>query len=308
MDATYFICPSVEELDTWKDTIAPEGDMTTTAIWDWDNMFTNMKKAGNLTVPDANIVRVMDIQYDASTHWSDGPMRVSYSMSGVSTLTTLNVGSTIGGFTSPSFINPTNWTPSYSKSANIDSLPRRSNLHILADMTVTCVVFGMDKDQNGNFVKTKREGMLAGGAMGSLKVWMHCGVDLKDIVDAVGVQVELELPGVDGICRIVWIAWATPLETTGDIHVSRCDFSRIAESLSCIRTLSLSVTSVSSSMETQSSNSESKSSPLCKRQSTLICELDFIEGYRLSTTALNALQRLSRKRYMRVNPASHMVQ
>ncbi|KAF9035592.1 hypothetical protein BJ165DRAFT_1510089 [Panaeolus papilionaceus] len=42
----------------------------------------------------------------------------------------------------------------------------------------------------------KREGMLAGGAMGSLNVLMQSGVGLKDIVDAVGVQVELELPGV----------------------------------------------------------------------------------------------------------------
>ncbi|KAF9035595.1 hypothetical protein BJ165DRAFT_1510105, partial [Panaeolus papilionaceus] len=42
----------------------------------------------------------------------------------------------------------------------------------------------------------KREVILAGGVMGSLKVWMHCGVDLRNTLDAVGVQAGLELPGV----------------------------------------------------------------------------------------------------------------
>ncbi|KAF9035588.1 hypothetical protein BJ165DRAFT_1533573 [Panaeolus papilionaceus] len=158
---------------------------------------------------------------------------MSLNAAGVSTLTTLNGGSTIGGFISPSSINATNWTPSYSKSANIDSLPRRSNLHILADTTVTCVVFGTDKDQNGNLyskdVKMKREVILACGAMGSLKVWMHRGGDLRNTLDAVGMQVELELPGVGRNLQdhlTATLAWATPLETTGDIHASRSDFSR----------------------------------------------------------------------------------
>ncbi|KAF9035618.1 GMC oxidoreductase-domain-containing protein [Panaeolus papilionaceus] len=272
MNAMYVVRPSVEELDAWKDIIAPEGDTTAAAMWGWDNMFTNMKKAENFTAPNANILGVMDIQYDASTHGSGGPMQVSYpdvminivanwtaslNAAGVPTLAAPNGGSTLGGFISPSSINPANWTRSYSKSAYIDSLPPRSNLHILADATVTRLVFGTDKDQNGDLyakevewvpsgasdasgrtsVKVKREVILAGGTMGSPKILMHSGVGPKDILDAAGVQVALELPGVGQNLQdhmTAGIAWETPLETAGDIQATGSDFSRSAEFLSCI--------------------------------------------------------------------------
>ena len=52
-----------------------------------------------------------------------------------------NGGDGWGGFIATSTINPTNWTRSYSRSAYIDPLPPRSNLAILANATVTRLIF-----------------------------------------------------------------------------------------------------------------------------------------------------------------------
>jgi choline dehydrogenase len=56
---------------------------------------------------------------------------------GYPTLEALNGGVTMGAFITPSSINPANWTRTYSRSAYIDSLPPRSNLHIFPQATVT---------------------------------------------------------------------------------------------------------------------------------------------------------------------------
>ncbi|KAF9035598.1 hypothetical protein BJ165DRAFT_1409451 [Panaeolus papilionaceus] len=149
MNAMYFVPPSVEEIDT-----------TAAAMWGWDNMrrtqqsqtrifealwISNPMQVTRKGWPYVGSIVSINIMINIVANWT-----MSLNAGGVHTLTTLNGGSTIGGFISPSSINATNWTPPYWKSAYIDSLPRHSNLHILADTTVTCVVFGTDKDQNGN--------------------------------------------------------------------------------------------------------------------------------------------------------------
>lgn len=109
-------------------------------------------------------------------------------------------------------INPTNWTRSYSKSGYIDPLPPRKNLDILVSATVTRIIFG-DKNSSGDqvatgvefaasaqaakkTVKVNKEVILAGGALGSAHVLMLSGVGPKDVLDAAGVPVKAELPGV----------------------------------------------------------------------------------------------------------------
>ncbi|PPQ72740.1 hypothetical protein CVT24_012634 [Panaeolus cyanescens] len=272
MNAMYVVRPSTEELDAWQEIIAPQGDTSAAAQWGWNNMYNYMKKAENFTGPNANLLSVMDVQFDASTHGSGGPMQVSYpdvminivanwtqslNAAGVPTLNAPNGGSTLGGFISPSSINPANWTRSYSKSAYIDSLPPRDNLHILPSTTVTRLLWGAEKDRNGNFyatgvewvpssatdttgrssVKVRREVILAGGALGSPKVLMHSGVGPKDMLERAGVTVQLDLPGVGQNLQdhmTAGVVWETPLETAGDIHDSGSDFARSAEFLSCI--------------------------------------------------------------------------
>lgn len=144
---------------------------------------------------------------DIVTNWTQ-----SCALAGIPEQEHPNGGITLGGFITPSSINPSNLTRSYSRSAYIDSLPPRSNLHILAQQTVTKLVFSDKPDSSGLYeatgvqfgssassvksVKVNKEVLLSGGALGSPKVLLHSGVGPKDVLDAAGVPVKVELPGV----------------------------------------------------------------------------------------------------------------
>lgn len=121
-------------------------------------------------------------------------------------------GKNYGGFIAALSINPTNWTRSYSKSAYIDPLPPRKNLDILVNATVTRIIFDDKSDSSGRvatgvefastasgpkkIVNVKKEVILAGGALGSPHILMHSGVGPKDVLDAAGVPLVAELPGL----------------------------------------------------------------------------------------------------------------
>ena len=132
---------------------------------------------------------------------------------GIPTLEAPNGGVTMGAFITPSSINPANWTRSYSRSAYIDSLPPRSNLHILPRATVTRLLFSDSSSSSSGLtanavefmnladnklmtMSVTREVILAGGSLGSPKILLHSGVGPKDVLDAAGVPLKLELPGV----------------------------------------------------------------------------------------------------------------
>lgn len=149
---------------------------------------------------------------------TNGNWTTALDQAGVPPLQEPNGGITLGGFISPSSINPRNHTRSYSRSAYIDSLPPRDNLHILPQATVTkigfadkeranvddekdqfianSVEFGDDADGVRFVVGVNREVLLAGGPLGSPKVLMHSGVGPKDVLDSIGIDVVNALPGV----------------------------------------------------------------------------------------------------------------
>jgi len=116
-------------------------------------------------------------------------------------------GEAWGAFIATSAINPTNWTRSYSRSAYIDPLPPRANLHILAGATVTKIIFDDNLTATGvRFARTRggpvttvnvgKEVLLAAGAIGSPNILMHSGVGPNDTLVNAGVEVKLDLPGV----------------------------------------------------------------------------------------------------------------
>lgn len=116
-------------------------------------------------------------------------------------------GETFGGFIATSAINPTNWTRSHSRAAYIDPLPPRSNLHILANATVTKILFDGNLTATGvqfarsrggpiTTINVRKEVLLAAGAIGSPNILMHSGVGPRDVLVAAGVDVKLDLPGV----------------------------------------------------------------------------------------------------------------
>ena len=172
-------------------------------------------------------------------------------------------GTNVGGMFAMSAINPTNWTRSYSKSAYVDPLPPRNNLHIISDATVEKIVFadnvvagellasGVDfsvgRGATLQNVVVNKEVILSGGAMGSPHILMVSGVGPKDVLDAAGVSVKSELPGVgqhlmdhlvsypfllvlnfsikNSLIKAAGVVYATTVDTQGSIRASGSDFS-----------------------------------------------------------------------------------
>ncbi|KDR81161.1 hypothetical protein GALMADRAFT_1122939 [Galerina marginata CBS 339.88] len=274
MNAMYLVRPSSIEMDAWQSLLSPTNDGASGGNWGWESMYGFMKKAENFTPPTSVVQELVNISYDASTHGSGGSMQLSYpavminttalwlpslALAGIPSLSSPNGGTTLGGFIAPSSINPTNYTRSYSRSAYIDSLPPRSNLDILAEATVTRVVLSDVADAAGAYhatgvefarstdaassqlrtttVKVRKEVLLAGGALGSPKMLMHSGVGPRDVLEAAGVDVKVELPGVGQHLQdhlTAGVVWETPYETAGDIKASNSDFSNTPEFLSSI--------------------------------------------------------------------------
>ncbi|KXN90305.1 Versicolorin B synthase [Leucoagaricus sp. SymC.cos] len=268
MNAMYLVRPAEEELNAWQQLITSD-DADAATNWGWAQMYAAMKKSENFTEPRADVAQVGNIQWDASTHGSGGPMSVSYpgimmaivgnwtsslNTIGVPPLPNPNGGKTFGGFVTPSSINPTNWTRSYSRSAYIDSLPPRpSNLHILPQATVTRLLFLSDASADGwianqvefaqdssstrRTVKVRREVILAGGPIGSPAILMHSGFGPRDTLENAGIQMIEELPGVGQHLQdhlAAGVVWQSNIETAGDIHASHSDFAQSPEFLSFI--------------------------------------------------------------------------
>lgn len=130
---------------------------------------------------------------------------------GIQTAADADGGDGWGAFIATSSINPANWTRSYSRSAYIDPLPPRSNLAVLPNATVTRLIFKNSTQGNlsavaveyasargapTSTVNVTKEVILAGGAIGSPQVLMLSGVGPTDVLQAAGIAVQVELPGV----------------------------------------------------------------------------------------------------------------
>lgn len=134
------------------------------------------------------------------------------SAAGISVSSDAYSGNNIGGFFATTAMNPANWTRSYSKSAYIDILPPRNNLHIIFGATTERLTFA-DNLVSGNIlasgvqfstgagttvqsVSANKEVILAGGAYGSPHLLQVSGVGPSDVLTAANVPVKLALPGV----------------------------------------------------------------------------------------------------------------
>lgn len=279
MNAMYLVRPAAIELDAWSDMLASDpGTRDGASLWNWDNMFEMMKKSENYSSPLPEPWSIGgNFSISPQNHGVGGPMQLGYpgvmidtvsnwtvacDRAAVPPLEEPNGGVTIGSFITPSSISQTNWTRSYSKSAYIDSLPPRDNLHILTEATVTKLGFSdgtranLGGDQGllianrvefGNqtegdmatrfVVGVNKEVILSGGPMGSPKILMHSGVGPKDVLEQIGLHAVLELPGVGQHLQdhlTAGVVWQSARETAGDIRNNGGEFADSAEFLSFI--------------------------------------------------------------------------
>ncbi|KAG8963519.1 hypothetical protein FRC00_006078 [Tulasnella sp. 408] len=224
MNGMYMVRPSALELDAMATVL---GGMDGADAWGWNSMYSAMKKSETFTPPSAEIQSEGNILFNAASHGTSGPIHTTYAgfvlplfgqwgatlgNLGVHVSSDANGGEGWGAFVSTSAINPSNWTRSYSKSAYIDPLPPRANLHIMTNQTVTRLIFdkssgnlkatGVEYASNGYQQKpwptvgVNKEVIIAGGPVGSPNILMQSGVGPSDKLTAAGVQVAHALPGV----------------------------------------------------------------------------------------------------------------
>lgn len=221
VNGLYLVRPSSLEVNTWAQLAGTNG-----SAWNWDSMFAAMKKSETFTPPTEEITQEFNIAYNTENHGTDGPLHYSYpgfllpvvgewttvlENIGVNVSPDPNGGNGWGAFIATSSINPSNWTRSYSKSAYIDPLPPRANLHILPNArvlkvntnstggvaTATGIQYSMTGgDLTGRTITANKEVILTGGAIGSPHMLMMSGIGPKANLESVGVQSVLDLPGV----------------------------------------------------------------------------------------------------------------
>jgi choline dehydrogenase len=225
INGLYMNRPGAIEVDAWHTLL---GDMSGADNWSWDSLFAAMKKSETFSAPvSAAIQQEADITFNTVSHGTKGPIHMSYpgytfpevgawseatSNVGVADTSDAYGGENWGAYVATSCINPTNWTRSYSRSGYLDPLPPRPNYAVLANAHVTRLLFnttspknnltayGVEYALNGGTqtqtVGVKKEVILAGGTVGSPTVLLYSGVGPKDVLDAAGVAVISELPGV----------------------------------------------------------------------------------------------------------------
>ncbi|OCH89264.1 hypothetical protein OBBRIDRAFT_732948, partial [Obba rivulosa] len=247
INGMYLVRPSAMEVNAWS------GMVDDSSLWNWDNLFSAMKTSETFTPPSPQIQAEGNIMYENSSHGFSGPLHSSYPgyiMPAVGnwtqTLTDIGIPGTVdanggdgwGAFIATSSINPSNWTRSYSRSAYIDPLPPRPNLAILANATVTQLVFANSTQGNltavavdyssargapVNTVGVRKEIILASGAIGSPHVLMLSGVGPADVLQAAGIPVQVELPGVGQHLQdhiSTQVVWQTSEETAASLHAA----------------------------------------------------------------------------------------
>lgn len=222
VNGLYLVRPSSLEVNAWAGLAGPNG----TEYWGWDSLFAAMKKSERFTPPTDAIAKEFDIQYNIESHGTSGPLDYSYPgylLPIVADWTTVlenigilgspdpNGGQGWGAFVATSSINPTNWTRSYARSAYIDPLPPRANLHILANTRVmkvntqanadgtvkaTGISYATTPDAAWQNVTANQEVILAGGAVGSPQMLLLSGIGPKAQLEQLNIPSVVDLPGV----------------------------------------------------------------------------------------------------------------
>ncbi|KAH9887621.1 GMC oxidoreductase [Cubamyces lactineus] len=246
MNGMYTVRPSKIEVDAWASLI---GDNT--MKWSWDALFDNMKDSETFTAPSSDVQQEGQIVFNAASRGTNGPVHATYPgfmvpLVGNWTTTLADIGVAIsddayggngwGAFIATSSINPSNWTRSYSRSAYIDPLPPRPNLAVLPNATVTRLIFDTSNKNNltatgvewaasanadRQTVKVNKEVILTSGAIGTPHILLHSGVGPSDVLQAAGVDVALDLPGVGQHLQdhiSTQVVFKTTADTAGSLH------------------------------------------------------------------------------------------
>ncbi|KAK3324619.1 hypothetical protein B0T19DRAFT_464800 [Cercophora scortea] len=187
--------------------------------WGWRGLLPYFKKSETFVDDvDPDDASALHIQPDMSVHGTSGPLEVAYpkffynqsnsflhgvSELGIPLLNDANAGVSAGAMIVPATISAQNQSRTDSRTAYLDRVLNRPNLHLASGQTVTRILVGTDGTAPiivPPFGHLKRahgvEVVAAAGAILSPVLLQVSGIGPAPILDELNVTVQVDLPGV----------------------------------------------------------------------------------------------------------------
>ncbi|KAH7356146.1 choline dehydrogenase [Pyrenochaeta sp. MPI-SDFR-AT-0127] len=228
INAQMFDRGSKADYDAWGEIAGTE---YTTAGWSWDGLLPYFRKSTIFTRPSAVDVEKYGYTYDVEAayggsggihasyppfQWpSEKVMRNAWKELGAPTPKEGAGGNAVGVFWLPSSQDPGTQTRSYARTGHYDPVMTRPNYHLLVGHKVTEVISQESGDEARKWktagvkiqaidskdapltdVQSKREVILAAGAIHTPGILQRSGIGPSDVLIAAKVGVKVELPGV----------------------------------------------------------------------------------------------------------------
>ena len=73
MNGMYMVRPTKTEVDAWAALVPGGADK-----WNWDSLFKGMQDSETFTAPSDDIKKTANIQFNAVSHGTSGPIHVTY--------------------------------------------------------------------------------------------------------------------------------------------------------------------------------------------------------------------------------------
>ena len=149
MNGKIFARGSKRDYDDWAHYLGDEG-------WGWDSMLQYLKKTETFVPPIGSFQARSNLTWNPDVHGSNGPITATFAMQywpstnyiiaaekslGIPQKHDQADGDPVGGIWFPSSIRAEEYTRSYSKREYYDVAKAWGNLHLLADTTVTRILF-----------------------------------------------------------------------------------------------------------------------------------------------------------------------
>ena len=221
----------------WNRASAPEYDVWETLGnpgWNWDSMLAGMAKSENFTGVDSQDYGHIGRGTEGPTHNVVERYRTEQVQAWVPTLESLGLshnleslgGHPIGAMLQPSSINPDNYTRSYSANSYLPRVGPKLSLLLstrVEKINLETLYKGLgrrrrSKDgvvatgvtlQDGSVITARKEVILSAGSLQSPGILELSGIGQKSVLDAVGIEQVLDIPGVgenfQGGCPFVYI-------------------------------------------------------------------------------------------------------
>ncbi|KAL1876497.1 hypothetical protein Daus18300_002741 [Diaporthe australafricana] len=228
---------SARDYDAWGDLNHVEGQ-TNEHNWRWQDLLPYFQKNENFTMDvDVELQSKLSIRPNEDYHGGEGPVSVAFprffydqsanflaamTEMGLPLVSEPNDGTCVGAMINPSSMSAANQSRSDSRTAYLDPVMDRPNLHVATEQMVTRVLleevdnpfpgvgapafdhlqkavgveFAHSKSSPRINVSCSREIVLAAGAIFSPTILQLSGIGPEDVLRSLNVPLRVDLPGV----------------------------------------------------------------------------------------------------------------